>query len=666
MTENDPRAASEGAVGNLATLGDGQVLLPGFIVRRGDGLYVDLAAMDSPELFLSFVERVFVAGTRFAGLDYDLFGKLLFDYTTADIAALIDRCEAAGRPPELRLAGDIVPFPAERQALYRGVKLLEDGAAAEYFFEQVTVDSEIQVPRYGDVDTNGDYPILGYDVQTVSERAYLDFDEFVAAAWNKGLRYGIDAAAVREAITRDKAERLIVARQKSPLQGSDASIVEQTDALHRDDSPRIRPDGRMDLCQFRNRFPQVVAGMPLFKKLPRVPGTSGWSVAGSELAPEVVKDFDIGTLAGPGTGIERSADGHELVVAAMDGFLNIDTQSGQVSITDKIINKEGVSARTTGDLALAGDEYEEHGEVQEKRVVEGHHMTFFAPVFGSILSDGGRIVVKQAISGGAAKSTGGSIVIEGSASRATLEAKRGLIEAAQVEGSLLIAQVVRVGRAVGCEIVADEVVIEQAEGCAIAARNATIGTTAARRNEGTIVTLLLPDLEGYDKEIEQTAAARTAAEAAIAARRTTLAPLAEQPDMKTYLALQPRIKSKALAMTPAQEANWLKLLGRIGPTLREYARIHGEVQGLQGNITESTQRIEALQQERAAALAAARCAIGDVQGETIVRSRRVRPDEPPLASLPAKELHLKLREAGAAADRIFGGDSGSVAWPPQG
>lgn len=655
-----------GAVGNLATLSDGQVLLPSFISRRGDGLYLDLSAMDSPELFLRFVERVFVAGTRFAGLDYDLFGKLLFDYTTADIAALIDRYEAAGRPPELRLAGDIVPFPAERQALYRGVKLLEGGAAAEYFFEQVTVDSEIQVPRYGDVDQadeGGDHPILGYDVQTVSERAYLDFDEFVAAAWNKGLRYGIDAAAVREAIARDKSERLVVARQKPPLQGSDASIVEQTDALHRDDSPRIRPDGRMDLCQFRNRFPQVVAGMPLFKKLPRVPGTSGWSVAGSELAPEAVKDFDIGTLAGAGTRVERSDDGQELVVAAMDGFLNIDTQSGQVSITDKIINKEGVSARTTGDLALAGDEYEEHGEVQEKRVVEGHHMTFFAPVFGSVLSDGGRIVVKQAISGGAAKSTGGSIVIEGSASRATLEARRGLVEAAQAEGSLLIAQVVRVGRAVGCEIVADEVVIDQAEGCAIAARAATIGTTAARKNEGTIVTLLLPDLEGYDKELELAAAARTAAEAAIAARRTTLATLAEQADMKTYLALQPKIKAKSLAMTPAQEANWLKLLGRIGPTLREYARIHGEVQGLQGSITESNRRIEALQQERAAAMAAVYCAIGDVQGETIVRSRRVRPDEPPLASLPAKELHLRLREAGAAAERIFGGDSGSVAWP---
>lgn len=664
MSDDAAAATPPGAVGDLATLVDGQVLLPGFVLRREDGLHVDLAAMDSPELFLRFVERVFVSATRFAGLDYEAFLKLLFEYTTTDIAALLDRCAAAGRAPTLRLAADIVPFPPERQALYRGVKLLEGGAAAEYFFEQVTLDREIEVPRYGDADANGDCPILGYDSQTVAERAYLDFDEFIAAAWNKGLRYGIDAATVREAIARDKAERVLVARRKPPQQGHDASIEEQTEALHRDDSPRIRPDGRMDLRQFRNRFPQVVAGMALFKKLPRVAGVSGWDVAGHELAPEAVKDFDIGTLAGPGTRVERGADGQEFVYAAMDGFLNIDTQSGQVSITEKIVNKEGVSIRTTGDLALAGDEYEEHGEVQEKRVVEGHNMTFFADVFGSLESDGGRIVVKQAISGGAARSPGGSIVVEGAAARATLEARRGSIEAAQAEGSLLLARSVRVGRAVGCEIVADEVVVEVAEGCAIAARSVSIGATAMRRQEGTIVTLLLPDVERYAAEIATAAAARKAAEAALAPQRSALAGLAEQPDMKSYLTLQPRIKAGTLAMTAAQDANWQRLLGRIAPTLREYARIHGEVQALQAKMQEAAARIEELATERAAALAVVRCAIAEVRGETIVRRRVERPDAPPLAGLPAKELHLRLREAGAAAERIFSGESGAVDWAP--
>jgi hypothetical protein len=522
----------------------------------------------------------------------------------------------------------------------------------------------MQVPRYGAVDANGDYPILGYDTQTLSERAYLDFDEFIAACWNKGLRYGIDAVAVREAIARDKSERVVVACQKPPLQGRDASIEEQTEALHRDDSPHIRPDGRMDLRHFRNRFPQVVSGMTLFKKLPRVPGVSGWNVAGRELAPEAVQDFDIGTLAGPGTRIERGEDGQEYVYAAMDGFLNIDTQSGQVAITDKIVNKEGVSIRTTGDLALAGDEYEEHGEVQERRVVEGHNMTFFADVFGSVESDGGRIVVKQAISGGAARSPGGSIVVEGSASRATLEARRGSIEAAQVEGSLLVGKSVRIGRAVGCDIVADEVVIEFAEGCAIAARSVRIDATAARKQEGTIVTLLLPDLERYATEIDAAAAARSAAELATAPLRAALAALAEQPDMKSYLALQPRIKAKTLVMTAAQEANWQKLLGRIAPTLRDYARLHGELQALQGRAQEAASRIGELEAERAAALGAIRCAIAEVRGETIVRRRMVLPDAPALASLPAKELHMKLREAGAAAERIFSGEDGAVEWAP--
>lgn len=660
MAKNDATSA----VGNLAELDAGQVLLPSFIVRRGDGLYIDVSAMDSPELFMSFVERVFAAGARFSGLDHDLFVKLLFDYTPADIAALLDRCEAAGRTTELRLASDIVPFPSERQALYRGVKLLDHGQAAEYLFEQVSVDVEIQVPRYGDVDENGDYPLLGHDTQTVSERAYLDFDEFIAAMWGKGLRYGIDVAAVREAIARDKSERLTIAQQKPPQQGGDASIVEQTDALHRDDSPQIRPDGRMDLCHFRNRFPQVAAGTRLFKKIPRTLGVSGWNVSGAELPPAAVKDFDLATLAGPGTSVERSTDGWEIVVSAMDGFLNIDTQSGQVSITDKIINKEGVSARTTGDLALAGDEYEEHGEVQERRVVEGRHMTFFAPVFGSIVSDDGRILIKQTLSGGAAKSPAGSIVVEGSASRATLEARRGQIEAAQVEGSLLIGGKIHIGHAVNCDIVGDEVSIETAEGCAIAAKAVTIGSARPRKDECTTVTLLLPDLAGYDKAIDEAAAEREAADVALAAAREALAALATHADMKTYLMLQPKIKAGGIALTGAQATNWKQLLARLAPTLREYAQSHGEVQRLQAVGAECTERGETLQRERGEALAAVRCAIEDAAGDTQVRTRHVRPDDPPLAGLPVKELHMKLREAGTVADRIFSG-GGGFSWPPQ-
>lgn len=656
-----------GVTGDLVSLAEGQVLLPSFVTTRPDGVWVDVSALDSPELFLRFVERVFGAGARFAGLDYDLFRNLLFDYSPSDISDLLERSEKAGKPPVMRLADDIVAFPPERQALYRGAKILGDGEAVEYLFEQLSRDVETQVPRFDEEaapDEAGVRPILGYDTQTVAERVYLDFDEFVAALWSKDIRYGIDAAAVREAIRRDKVERLSIAHSKPPQPGNDASIAEQTDALHRDDSPRILPDGRMDLRHFRNRFPQVTEGTRLFKKMPRQSGAPGWNTMGKELAPEEVKDFDISTLAGPGTRIVRGDDGNEYVVAAMDGFLDIDAKTSQLSINDKIVHREGVSARGTGDLALSGDEFEEHGEVQEQRVVEGLHMTFLADIFGNIVSNGGRVLIKQKISGGSAKSPGGSITVEGAALSATLEANPGSIEVAQAEGSLLIGQKVHVTRAVSCDIIADEVVIEVAEGCAIAARNLTIGEAKARKNVGTTVTLLLPDIHHYETQIEAINAERKAAEDTLAVNKEAQGQLTVQPDIKAYLSLQPKIKSGALVMTPEQEANWQKLLVRVGPTLREYAGISGKAKSLQQTIDEASERIGVLQQERVAAMSMVRCEIRAADEETLVRARMIAVDAPPLASLPIKELRKNLREAEAGDERIRSSGDGYL-WPPE-
>ena len=75
------------------------------------------------------------------------------------------------------------PFPAERRDIYRGVKILDDGKGAEYVFEQISVEREIDDPDAPD----------GSGKRMVAERLYADFDEFVAALWEKGLRFGIDA-----------------------------------------------------------------------------------------------------------------------------------------------------------------------------------------------------------------------------------------------------------------------------------------------------------------------------------------------------------------------------------------------------------------------------------------------------------------------------------------
>ena len=639
-------------VGDVTTLASGQILLPTFMRRQADGLYVDLLALDSWGLVAQFVERVFTAGARFADLDYDLFINLVFRWEPEDINRQLEECKRKGRMPLLRLARDIVAFPEERRDIYRGVKILGGGKSAEYMFEQLTVEREVAEPI--SVDGSGS--------RKVRERLYADFDEFVAALWSKGVRFGIDAKAVRDAIARDKVERITIAQSTPPLEGTDASIDEQTDLLHRDDAPRLLPNGRMDLRQYRNRFPQVSAGTRLFKKVPRRLGRSGCDVQGKELAPTAVKDFDIQTLVGPGTQIVRDGD-TECVVAAADGFLDIDAKSGQISVVDKIVSREGVSMRTTGDLSLAGDDYEEHGEVQEKRVVEGHNMTFLADVYGKLVSDGGRITIKQNVSGGAARSVGGVIEVAEAASRATLEAPGGEVYIARAESCVVIAAKVRIGRAVSCDIVADAVEIEQCEGCAIAAKTVVLKNVGARKDEATAVSILLPDLGQFDRELAEMEETRTKLAQAIEQRNAPLQMLTAHDDMKRYLSIQPRLKAKTLVMNPAQQTQWEAVLDRVAPLLRRVTALNEELKAMRLELETTVQKIGALARAREEAGQGISCSFETVSGET--RAHTLRQDsDAPLASLPAKELHRSLREIGGATSRLYSGCEGSFIWQP--
>ena len=51
----------------------GGLLLPGFVARPEDGLYIDISLLESIQNFQHFVERVFTSNAFFAELDYPLF-----------------------------------------------------------------------------------------------------------------------------------------------------------------------------------------------------------------------------------------------------------------------------------------------------------------------------------------------------------------------------------------------------------------------------------------------------------------------------------------------------------------------------------------------------------------------------------------------------------------
>lgn len=641
-------------IGNLADLKEGEVALPKFIVKNDEGLLVDLSRLDSSASFTLFVERVFSSGSRFSDLDYARFLELLYDYPPEKIAAASKALTTRGKPPLIRFAADIVAFDPERRALYKTVRISD--SVAEYVFEPVMLERVVDAPTSGEGGN-------GNPAAVVPERTSLAFDEFVADMWSKGIRYGIDVAAVRGAIDSDTFGRVVVARKLDPVPGKDAEVQEQMEGMHRDDAPKELANGRVDLTQFKNHFPQVMKGARLLKKIPRTLGVAGRMVDGATVEPPLPKDFDLATLAGLGVQLERGEQG-EFIVAELDGFLSIDTQTNLIAVTEKIVDHGGVSARTTGNLHLTCDEFEEHGEIQEKCIVEGKNITVFADVFGTVISSGGNIQLRKNLVGGEAINHDGDITIDGLVSGAVVHARTGAVTIKRAENSIIIGQRVNIESAAKCDVCGDDVAVEKAAGCAIAGKAVRLATAEPRQEREVVVSMLVPDLSGYDQEINAIRKKIEEIESALARKRrdADAEAAAAQGEARNYLLLEAKLRKKEITLNPEQMANLKKLAIRVAPGLKLLNQLNGEVRSLQAEKEVYEGKSAALIQYKQDASADISCSIQAPYGETLVRTMKTKPGAVPLADLEPKQFKAQLLAPSLPADRIFSGEGGPFEW----
>ncbi len=639
-------------VGNLASLKEGEILLPAYLLRQEGGIFVDLARFPVGGGFVQFIDRVFGNGMRFLNLDYRLMVALLYDYD-----AVLDE---AGIDARLKLASGIVPFPAERKALYKGVKTDAAFQRAEYFFETVTIDVVTEEPVYGEPGPDGEAPLLGMKQKTETQPTRLDLDEFIADMWLKGVRFGIDVETVARVIARGETGRLQVAAQLDAQPGSDAEIEEATSVLHRDNSPKIMLNGKADLRKFQNRFPQIERGLPLLRKKPRVLGKHGYKVNGAVIEPEIPKDLDITPLAGPGTHIER-IDGVEHIVSDREGFLSLDTASNLVSITEKIENKGGVSIKTTGDISLAGA-FIEHGEVQEGRSVEGKDMTFHDSVYGNLLSHGGVIRLESNLSNASAISKGGDVTLNGRAFNSVIEAWEGTVSAKYVESCIVMAETVEIERAVNCEIIADKIWIEQSEGCAVAGKDIHIRHSTECRGKQTVVSVLLPDIAKLDAMLRQLYQALADCQKVIEEKERENAKIRTNPEVAKYLTLQVNIRQGVVKLTEAHLDNWKRMQER-------FAKVERALAALDADKQVQLEKIKALRDENAHLLemrgkrsSGICCKLDEVSGDTLVRGIFAQDGLAEFQKISHVEIRNRLRDAAFQKERIFSGSGGELDW----
>ena len=601
--------------------------LPAAIVKRPDGIYFEADA--SAVSCLSAVSQIFLSSAYFSGLDYQVFTKMLYNCGP-------DLPESLRGKPLLRFADSIEPFHAVRRGLYKTFKVIN--GEAEYYFEHVF----FEVP---------DMP---------PQPARLNFDEFVSDMWVKGIRFGIDAPAVRDVIATGRLARIIVARRLNAMPGRDAAIVEVSQAIHRSNAPREMSDGRLDLQAFQNRFPQVKPHVKLLRKVPRAPGVRGFELSGLVLEPPPPKDIELTSVAGEGTVIESLRDG-EFLVSAVEGFLSVDPGSKRISIGPKIISREGVSARTTGNLQLTG-EYEEFGDVQEQRSVEGGNITIHGDVFGNINSRGGDIVLSRNLMGGSVVNVDGAIRVKGVASGAVLQTKKGEVVLTRAESCIISGTRVVIGEASNCEIMAEEVIIKVAEGCAIAARRIEIIHAGPRKTNEMLLYTLVPDTSRFDKKIAelQPKVAQALRDAKL--HKDEMDEITAQPEVRNYLTLATRVRKRELTLTPEQEPLFHKMAEAVGPSLRAVAKISLAMKAAQVQREQAEEEVVKVQRQKTAVMRGSRCSVQLLTGDVLLRSMSFVPEGPAAHDRPAKEVKAKVRAASAGMERLFSGHVGPIDW----
>ncbi len=623
--------------------------LPSFIRKTPTGVVLDVAKMPLDDSFLVFVDRLFAQGAYFTQLDY------------ASLQALLYQPESIrSHAREIRLAAGIMRLSPARRSLYKEVRVLDQGARAEYLFEPVFLEMSEPEPVVGQTDATGEAPILDHREKTRLEPTRLDIDEFICVMWSKGVRFGIQVQTVLDAIAANKPDRLAVALELAPQPGRDAELLEQFEGLHRDNSPLITA-GRADLRRFKNRFPQIAKGRRMMKKVPRQLGKPGFRVTGDIIEPDLPKDINLQALAGPGTSIENGADG-QFISAAANGFISIDVDSNQISVTEKIENKSGINAKTTGDLTLSVDEFVEHGEVQEGRVVEGKHMKFTSTVYGSLVSKSGRIELDDSLSGGRATSAGGSIHIKNRALNAGVEAVGGSIDVHYAENSTLIGDVVVIGHAINCDVIANSLRVGLAQGCTLVAQSVQIQTSDMSRGKPNVVSVLIPDATEGRRKLAALSSAVADIEHKIEALSAEVKKLAADPEFSKLLALTDMVRAGQLVLSPAQESNFRQMQNRHVAGLKAMERFAKEKQALQQSLQATRGEVTQFRQTQSALAAGRECSIREVVGETCVQKVPTNLGVPNFRGVSGNDFGMKLREMMPTPQQMYLQDSGSVAW----
>lgn len=621
-----------------------EVSLHGLISLKPDGVFVRIVSGPGHDRLLKDVDTLFRQGFLFEEVDYPILMAILFTTEYFEHRPL----------QEVRVASRLARFDPERQSLYREVMVEEDGSVAEYFFESIQIPQILNQPIYS---TDGDRKkqILGYHEITCLAPAQLNFDEFVAALWVKGVRFGLMEEVIRKHLHEQTTVRTVIARALDPTESFDAQVIEVSEKMHQDRSPFILANGRTDMRRAKNHFPHVNKGEVLLQKAPPVAGHFGFSVTGEPIAPRPPEDLDLASLCGAGTEITKNAKG-EFLVAGMNGFVTIDPTTEAICLSASLENRTGVNMRSTGDLHIHVKEFKEHGEVQEGRMIEGQNMSFMASVYGTVIARGGDLSLCGNISGGNAQSLGGNIRVEGKAINSLIEARDGEIVLNYAEDCTIIGESVTVKHAINCDVLSTRVNILLAEGCMIMGKHLDLATLGSTKYMDSVVFIVLPDTDEIDQQLEQERAHLSETHLLLSRKFQQITRDNPDPLLQKYIRMQEALVKGTLTLSD-NDKRAVELLGK------KFSSLLSPLSLLQEKSQQGLLRLQKLEADRLACNSLEHCHIKTIRDHIkveLLHSNRGLGHF--FQAMKRREIKTTLKQLALRGNPLYQADRGSYTW----
>ena len=543
-----------------------------------EGAFVSVHKLNESGPFLAFVQEVFSKGYYLSELNYPNFCGILYDFK-----------RFRSKNEKAFLAKALITLPAEKKPLYERFKIKDDTAYYEF--------GPIFLPGEGrrDIEIN------------------INFDELVAAAWNKQICFGLKEDVIRQKLKSRFKGLNVIAQATTPKNGEDARL-EHIIKLEKDYSPVEDPrTGRLDLKRNKCTFPQIADKLQnkIIRKVRATEGSPGYHLNGKIIPSKPGHDVELKTMAGEGTEVVTES-GTEYLAANRVGYIVSDPKTGKICVTSEAQNHSPIGPET-GNLEIKAAHIVQYNDIQNGYSIKCKNISVEnGDVSGEIVSERGRIEIKGNVSSGRLIAQDGTIIVKGIVMmNAYLECLHGRIELQTVENSTVIGESISIQSALNCNIIGESISIANLQSSKVTGVSVIVENVAASGKKGEVTDIVIPILDMQDKRIRVISHILEEKKVILPDQETRLKNLRENKILLTYLEA---MKAEDGPTMNALRRHAIPIMNDMSKLTKEVDSTKEEIATIEDNLRKLTadqdSRVENLRKTQ-------RCIVENAPGETV-------------------------------------------------